>query len=88
MYHLLLLLFSTGMLFCNDIQPIDFIRVSTEVPDTSNELDNAYNYNDTYLNSAKELPEEKLNYEAAKFIAYWEGASHTERFEKGILQKV
>ena len=60
MRHLLLLLSLSSYLFCNAIEPIDFIRVSVEEPDTTNELDNAYNYNDTDLNSAKELTEEQI----------------------------
>ena len=80
MRFLLLLLSLSSSLFCKEIQPIDFIRVSIEEPDTSKELEDAYN-NDSDSKSNKELSEEEFVDEAYKSIAYWEGITHTERFE-------
>lgn len=83
---LLLLLSITYSLFCTELESFDYVSLSTVETDTSNELENAYN-NSADSQSAKELTQEKLNNEAAKFIAYWEGATHTERFEKRDFTK-
>ena len=80
MRFLLLVLSFSSSLFCKEIQPIDYIRVSTGEPDTSRELEDAYN-NDADSKSNKELSEEEFVDEAYKSIAYWEGITHTERFE-------
>lgn len=81
MRFLLLVLSFSSSLFCKEIQPIDYIRVSTVEPDTSKELEDAYN-NDEGSKSNKELSEEEFVDEAYKSIAYWEGITHTERFDE------
>ena len=50
MRFLLLLLSLSSSLFCNAIEPIDFIGVSVEEPDTSKELEDAYSDADSKSN--------------------------------------
>jgi hypothetical protein len=81
MRFLLLVLSFSSSLFCKEIQPIDYIRVYTGEPVTSNELEDAYN-DDADSKSNKELSEEEFVDEAYKSVAYWEGVTHTERFDE------
>ncbi len=81
MFYLFLLLFTTCTLLCNEIEPIEYIRVSTKEPDANNELVDAYN-NDEDSESNKELSDEEFIDEAYKSIAYWEGITNTERFDE------